>query len=181
MIRAFAAIALPDEVRAALVLLQHELPVPRVVAPENLHLTLCFLGELNGPTLEEAHHAFKAIDATPFALSLNGVGVFGGAKPRLVYAGVTESVPLRRLQAKIETAARTVGISVERRRFVPHVTLAYLNPNKVDVPRMEEFVAQGLGFSTPSFGVDDFRLYESRLGNGPAIYDELVQYPLARL
>ncbi|SMX43842.1 RNA 2',3'-cyclic phosphodiesterase [Actibacterium lipolyticum] len=178
MIRAFVAIALPDDVRAAVTVLQEELPVPQGVVPENLHLTLCFLGDVTGPSLEEAHHAFKAIDATSFTLSLSGVGVFGGAKPRLVYAGVAESLPLRRLQAKVETAARTVGISVERRRFVPHVTLAYLNPEKVDAVRMHDFVAQALSFSSPSFSVDHFGLYESRLGNGPAIYEELAQYPL---
>ena len=85
MIRAFAALALPEEVRTDLMILQLGLPVPRTVAAESLHLTLVFLGELPGPALEDVDLAFRAVRAPAVEVALTGVGLFGGARPRVVY------------------------------------------------------------------------------------------------
>lgn len=178
MIRAFAAIALPEAQRFELRLVQQGLPVPRTVAPEALHLTLAFLGEVEEAALAEAHEAFGRIDAPGFSLSLRGLGMFGGAAPRAVWAGVAESAPLKQLQQKVEGAARRAGLDLPHRRFVPHVTLARINAARIDRARLERFVAARAGFATPAFAVEDFRLYRSHLGRGGAQYEELARYPL---
>jgi len=178
VIRAFAAIALPEAVRTDLAILQQGLPVVRAVAPEALHLTLVFLGEVEEPALEEVHHAFRALGAPAFELTLAGVGVFGGDRPRAVWAGIAESAPLRHLQAKVEAAARGAGLELDRRRFVPHVTLARPNPARLDRARFEDFMARHAGYRGLGFAVGDFRLYRSRLGRGGAAYEELARYPL---
>ncbi|ARE41068.1 2'-5' RNA ligase [Rhodovulum sp. P5] len=176
MIRAFAAIALPDSVLDALACAQAELPVSRPTPEDNLHLTLVFLGDVPEVSLEEVHLAFSAIRAAPFELVLSGMGVFGGRKPRLVYAGVDHSDPLIHLQAKLDRAARSAGIEVERRRFTPHVTLAYLNAKRDDPLRIERAVAAQAGFRTAPFRVEGFGLYQSELGKGGARYRELAYY-----
>ncbi|MGB8623803.1 MAG: RNA 2',3'-cyclic phosphodiesterase [Paracoccaceae bacterium] len=178
MIRAFVGLSLPDAHRFELMLLQQGLPVRRAVAPENLHLTLCFLGEVAEPELEEVHDALNRINAPAFEMALSGLGMFGGAKPRNVHVGVAESPALRHLQAKVETAARGVGLAIDARRFVPHVTLARLNPARLDLPRLERFVAARIGFALAPFAVEDFRLYSSHLGGRGASYEELARYPL---
>ena len=126
MIRAFAALALPEPVRFDLMLVQQGLPVPRPVPPENLHLTLVFLGEVAEPRLDDVDLAFRQLRAPGFELALAGLGLFGGSRPRVVYVGARDSPALRHLQAKVETAARGAGLDLPARRFVPHVTLARL-------------------------------------------------------
>jgi RNA 2',3'-cyclic 3'-phosphodiesterase len=178
VIRAFAAIALPDPVRFELMLAGQGLPVPRVVPPDSLHLTLVFLGELPERVVEDVDLAFAGLRAAGFELGLVGLGLFGGAKPRVAYVGVAENPGLRRLQAKVETAARGVGVELPARRFVPHVTLARLPERFTGRERLERGVAARGGYRVPPFAVEDFRLYRSHLGGEGAIYEELARYPL---
>ena len=178
MIRAFVAITLPEAVRARLALLQHFLPLPRRVAPENMHITLVFLGEQPEDRLEELHHACAAIRAEPFALTLRGVGVFGGDKPRNVWVGVAPSPPLEHLQRKVETAARGAGIDVAARRFTPHVTLGRMRPHEADLVRLEHAIAACNDFRAEPFDVTEFALMRSHLGRKGAEYAALASYSL---
>jgi 2'-5' RNA ligase len=178
VIRAFAAIGLPEAVRFDLMLLQQGLGLPRPVPPENLHMTLVFLGELPEPVLADVDLAFGAVRAPGFPLAVKGVGMFGGARPRVVYAGVAAEPALMHLQAKLETAARQAGVEVEARRYVPHVTLARLPERLEGRARIEHAVALRGLHAPPAFQVEDFTLYRSHLtGRGP-VYEELAAYPL---
>ena len=178
MIRAFVAVPLPEAVRARLGVVGQMLPLPRRLPPENLHLTLVFLGEVPEPVAEEAHVAFETIAVPRFSLALRGVGLFGGDRPRVVYAGTTPEPALDRLQAKVEQAARRAGARVDARRFVPHVTLARLKPGEVDIRRLEHALLEVAGFVTEPFEVEHFSLFRSHLGHGGAHYEELARYPL---
>lgn len=178
MIRAFAALALPEAVRFDLMLVQSGLPLPRPEPAENLHLTLVFLGELPEPVLADVDTAFSQVRAPAFDLTLAGLDMFGGAKARSVHAEVAESQPLRHLQAKVETAARAAGIAVRGRRYAPHVTLGRLPERFGDRPRLEAAVAARGAYRSPPFRVEDFRLYRSWLTPAGSIYDELASYPL---
>lgn len=180
MIRAFAALALPESVRFDLMLVQSGLPVPRPVPLENLHLTLVFLGELAETTLSDADLAFGKIRVPPFELTLGSLGMFGGARARNVHSEAVASAGLLQLQAKVETAARSAGISVPGRRFAPHVTLARLPERFGDRPRLEAAVAARSGYRSAPFAVEDFRLYRSWLAPGGSSYEELARYPLAQ-
>ena len=178
MIRAFAAIALPEAARFELMLAGQGLPVPRLQPPESLHLTLVFLGELPRRTLEDVDLAFGQVRAPGFELTLAGMGLFGGAKPRLAWVGAAESPALRHLQAKVETAARGAGVELPARRFAPHVTLARLPERLAGRERLEAAVAARGGYRVPPFPVEDFRLYRSHLGGEGPLYEELARYPL---
>ncbi|MFO1209971.1 MAG: RNA 2',3'-cyclic phosphodiesterase [Amaricoccus sp.] len=179
MIRAFAALALPDAVRFELTLAGQGLPVPKLQPPESLHLTLAFLGDVPERTLEDVDLAFGQLRAPRFELALASMGLFGGSKPRIAYVGAAESQPLRHLQAKVETAARTSGIELPSRRFAPHVTLARLPERLAGRERLEAAVAARGGYRVPAFPVEDFRLYRSHLGGDGPLYEELARYPLA--
>ena len=114
VIRAFAALALPEPARLELMIAGQGLPVPRLQPPESLHLTLIFLGERPRRTLEDVDVAFGQVRAPRFALALAGMGLFGGAKARVAYVGAAENPALRHLQAKVETAARSAGVELAR-------------------------------------------------------------------
>jgi 2'-5' RNA ligase len=178
MIRAFVALALPEAVRFDLMLLQNGLPLPRPVPPENLHLTLVFLGELPEPVISDLDLAFGRIRAPGFEVALSGLDAFGGAKPRAVYVGTSANPALLHLQSKVAAAARASGVEIESRRFVPHVTLARLRPGDVDRQRLGQALALRGGYAAPRFRAEDFRLFRSWLGSGGSAYQELARYAL---
>lgn len=178
MIRAFVALALPEEVRFELMLVQSGLPLPHPVPPENLHLTLVFLGELPEPVVADIDLGLKGIRAPGFEVALTGLDAFGGVKPRSVHIGSATNPALVHLQTKVATAARSAGAEIEARRFVPHVTLARLRPGEADRPRLGKALAERTGYAAPRFMAQDFRLYRSWLGARGASYEELARYPL---
>ncbi|MCE6952147.1 RNA 2',3'-cyclic phosphodiesterase [Cereibacter sphaeroides] len=181
MIRAFVAIDLPDEIRSALTLEQFLLPMPRKIEPENLHLTLAFLGEVSDEVLEAAHEGFAGITVPPFRIAIAGLGLFGGSRPRVVWAGVEAGDELARLQSKIDRAARVAGAEPDSRRFLPHVTLGrFAPPGPEERMRLERTVAERGAFRAGHFEVESYALYRSRLGAKGARYEELARYQLRR-
>ncbi|MBX2856240.1 MAG: RNA 2',3'-cyclic phosphodiesterase, partial [Rhodobacteraceae bacterium] len=140
MIRAFLAIPLPDEIKDALDEAQDDLRGANWVPPENLHLTLSFLGDQTRRTLEDLDALLMPLTQPRFELEIAGVSHFGGRDPRLCYAGLRDSLDLRRLQAKVEQAARDAGIAIEDRRYTPHVTLARWARREVTAERLQDWV-----------------------------------------
>lgn len=180
MIRAFLGIDLPPLIRGALQVQQFLLPLPRRVEPQNLHLTLVFLGTCPEPVIEAAHEGFEALRETGFLATLQGLGLFGKAKPHTAWAGVVPSPPLMHLQVKVETIARRAGCPVDARKFVPHVTLGrFPPPDPEGAARLERAIAMGAGFRTDAWEVRELTLWQSHLtGKGPQ-YQPIARYPLA--
>ncbi|SEN06869.1 2'-5' RNA ligase [Gemmobacter aquatilis] len=180
MIRAFVGIAMPEEVTARLRLLQFLLPLPRRTEPEDFHLTLAFLGEQPDPVLEAVHEGLEALVIAPFALELRGVGLFGGAKPRIAWAGVAANPALIHLQAKVARIAVAAGVPVAARDFAPHVTLGRFPPPDPEAAlRLEQAVVAEQGFHAGPWLVPDIRLYASHSGGKGPRYESLAAYPLA--
>lgn len=178
MIRAFTALALPDHALDRLEQFQQTLPLHRVVPRENLHITLAFLDTQPEIVLEELHHELQRLRAPGFAVGLRGVGAFGGARPRNIHAAVEQQPLLHHLQAKVEAAARSVGMELPARRYVPHVTLARLGAGRFDRPRLERALAAAADFFVPAWEVESFGLYRSHLGRDGANYELLASYRL---
>ncbi len=177
MIRAFVAIRPPDAIIDRLTSLQAGAP-GRVSPPENLHLTLAFLGEVPAPLLSDADASLEQISAPRFPVTLDGVDLFGGSKPRLIYADVAAQPALMALQAKVAQTLRDAGVEVEARRYSPHITLARLNGRGADRKKAERFAADRSAFLAGPFEVSDFGLYRSTLHPGGPVYERLRAYPL---
>lgn len=180
MIRAFLGISLPPDIRSRLSVLQFLLPLPRRVEPADFHLTLCFLGEVPDAVLVALDEGLQALRQAPFDLELRGVGIFGGAAPRAVWAGVAPREPLMRLQTKVERIARQAGAAPEARRFLPHVTLGRFAPPALDAAlRLERMVAGEALFRAGPFEVAEVVLWQSHAApRGVARYAALAEYPL---
>ncbi len=177
MIRLFVAIPLPETVRERVESLCRGLRGAKWVRPENMHLTLRFIGEARNDTLGDFDAALAKISAPGFDLTLDGVGSFGkGRSPRAVWAGVVKSEPLMRLQAKIESALVRAGCPPEGRKFSAHVTTARLSRAR---PRnVETYVADRAAFHAGPFSVDRFTLYSSFLAAAGAIHRVEAEYLL---
>ena len=106
MPRLFSAIEIPRSVAERLTLLRAGLTGARWIDPENYHLTLRFIGDVDGATARDFTQALGEIVAAPFELRLNGLGSFGGGKPRAIFAGIAPSPGLEALQRAHERAAR---------------------------------------------------------------------------
>lgn len=172
--RCFLALTLPDDIRSALTVQQFLLPLPRKVEPADFHITLAFLGEADPARLEELHDGLERLRLPRPDLRLDGLGLFGGEKPRSVHALIAKSEGLERLRSKVEQAARIAGFALEHRRFIPHVTLGRFPPPAPDVAmRIERLVAQ-TPLTSRDFSAEDVVLFRSH----PAAYEALAHYPL---
>jgi 2'-5' RNA ligase len=176
MMRLFVAIALPDFVADGLVMLQGGIPGARWSTREQLHLTLRFIGEVDGRDAAAIDDALAAIRSPRFALELKGVGEFGGRNPRALWAGVRDEGPVVHLQRKIESAVQRVGIAAEERKFSPHITLARLRGAPRD--RVITFLSAHALYASGPFEVNAFILYSSRLTPHGSLYRPERSYSL---
>jgi len=177
MHRLFVALEIPEIVADALTVLQSGVDGARWRPADNFHLTLAFIGETNRHGFDSAIEALSSIEAPAFELRLTGVGFFGDKQPRALWAGVEPSGALDHLQAKTEQALRRAGFNLEKRKFKPHVTIAYLRGVRQDTA-MRYSAQHGL-FSCGPFPVDAFHLYSSQLGNDASVYNIEASYALS--
>ena len=177
MPRLFTAIEVPSDIRFSLSLLRGGLSGARWIDPENYHITLRFIGDIDEPTADEIANALARIDRPRFEISLDGLGAFGSRRPHALFAAVRNSVPLKDLQAEQERVIQRMGLEAERRKFTPHVTLARLKGTSE--PEVAGYLALRAEFRTATFPVGRFVLLSSRAsrGGGPYLMEEA--YPLA--
>lgn len=173
--RAFIAIELPEGVLAALHRLQDALPLGRATDPDQLHLTLAFLGERPEADILAAHEALEGLRAPAFEAQLWGLGTFETA----LWAGVRDAAPLKALQGRVLNGLHGAGLMLERRRFRPHVTLARLPDLHPDGERqLARWIEARAAFPSPPFAVSEVVLWRSTLHRGGAHHDALARYPL---
>ena len=178
MIRLFVAIPLPERVRTQLSMLQSGLQGARWIKPENIHLTLRFIGEVRNDLAGDIDMALSEITAPAFEVALEGIDSFSrGKHPHTLWVGVAKSEPLMRLQAKIEKALVDTGLDPEDRKFTPHITIARLRDARKH--RVEAWAGEHGGFRSAPFQADRFVLFSSFLKSEGAVYIEEASYPLA--
>lgn len=177
MPRLFAALQLPPDVAFDLECLRGGIDGARWIDREAYHLTLRFIGDVDNRTAGELQYALSAIDGAPFELVIRGVGAFGGAKPRAVWAGIRQSDALMSLQAHCESACRRIGLAPEGRQFSPHITLARLKNGRASSDAVQSFIGRHALYESRPFEVTEFVLMSSRpsRGGGPYVVEE--RYP----
>jgi RNA 2',3'-cyclic 3'-phosphodiesterase len=178
--RLFVGIALPEDVRWQLSLLCSGLPNVRWAPADNFHVTLRFIGEVDGGVMQDIDASLVGIRAPRFEMSLAGVGFFGnGSNIRVVWAGVDKSPPLQHLRDKVESAIVRAGLPPERQKFNPHITLARPK-SPPPMPKLQDYMAHNNLFRTPPFDVTHFTLYQSFTGGEGSIYRAEHSYELSR-
>ncbi len=179
MPRLFTAIEIPANVGQMLSFLRGGLPGARWIDPENYHITLRFIGDIDASVANDVASSLDGVNRAPFELRLDGLAAFGGRKPRSVYANVAPSQALMDLQAEIERLMQRVGLAPEGRKFTPHVTLARLRDSSSR--QVADYLTERASFRSAPFSVERFVLYSSRdsVGGGPYVVEEA--YPLVAM
>jgi 2'-5' RNA ligase len=179
--RLFVALEIPSTVRENLAELLKALrsmsPQIRWVRPENLHVTLKFIGEVPETKLATIRIALaSARSDQPVALEFRGLGFFPNEKhPRVFWAGIEASPNLKTLAADIDAATEKLGIPAEKRPFSPHLTLARFEspglPEKLRAS-IQENVRRDFGALRTTY----FHLIESKLKPSGAEYTTLESF-----
>ena len=176
MPRLFTGVEIPPEVAQALSTLRGGLPGARWIDPENYHVTLRFIGDVDDDIAHEVESLLGRVRRGPFELRIEGLTSFGSKKPRAVVASVEPSSSLMEAQAEQERMMQRIGLEPEGRKYTPHVTLARLrDTSSRDVA---EYLSTRGHFRSLAFPVSQFVLFSSRasVGGGPYVVE--ASYPL---
>jgi len=177
MPRLFTGLEIPGDVGLALSGYRGGLPGARWVDPENYHITLRFIGDVDHAT---ARDLFSLLGdgrrRGPVTVTLNELATFGGERPRAVFARAVPTSDLNELQSEHERLVRRVGLPPERRKFTPHVTLARLrDASPIDVAG---YIGMRGRFPKLAFTARRFVLFSARASTGGGPYVVEAAYPL---
>ena len=166
---------IPEPQRSRLAMLQSGLEGARWVRPEKLHLTVRFIGEVDEPTARDVEDTLGRLMVPGFDIYLSGIGVFDpGNRPRSLWEGVKDATPLAALHEKCNQALRSLNVMEERRKYMPHVSLARLV--NVDPTNLGYFLEGNSLFDAPPFRPQGFSLIRSYLTKHGAAYEILNEF-----
>jgi len=188
-VRLFVALDFPDAVRQTLreliARLQPGFRSAKWVRPEAMHITLKFIGEVDGEKLAPIRGALAPVHSSaPVEIHFRGLGFFPNERrPRVLWCGVEASPNLAELAEAVQRALVPLGIPAESRDFVPHLTLARFNSD--DAPRkdLETLVRAAGELKSYDFGrtrETEFHLIESILKPAGAEYRRLETFPIVK-
>ena len=189
MVRSFIAVEIPIEIQNAnahsTAPLQKVLPQPMVrwVAPQNVHLTLKFLGDVSPANLERMADVLKveAVVQEAFSMSVGGLGAFPTSRrARVIWIGLEAPPSLVALQHGVEAASARLGYTRENRPFSPHLTIGRVGQS-VRATELQKIRAALEGTTVGSLGmvkVDAIHIFKSDLRPGGSIYTHLYALPM---
>jgi 2'-5' RNA ligase len=189
MLRSFIAVEIPVEIQSAIAhntaSLQKDLPKPLVrwVAPQNLHLTLKFLGDVSLANLERLAEVLKTEAATyePFSMSVDGLGAFPTPRrARVIWIGLQSPPAFAALQRGVEAAAARLGYATEERPFSPHLTIGRVGQNvsTADLQRIRTALEATTVGALGAVRVDAIHIFKSDLQPGGSVYTNLYTLPM---
>ena len=156
----FTAIKLPPRLTQQIIDVQRGVSGARWSEPEKLHITTAYYGQVDDDHAEALDFELARHPLPSFELQLEGAGHFGHMEPHAIWLGVKDSPALLRLHAHCKAAARRAGVQMEKRKYQPHVTLAYLRP-ATPIERVIAFEKRLSRFNCAPFIIDEMLLFSS--------------------
>ena len=176
MPRLFTGLELRAAVVGQLALMRGGVVGARWLEPEDYHITLRFIGDIDARTARDIDDALSDIRRPEVPVCFEELSSFGGDKPRAIVAKVKADPALVDLQAEQERRLRRIGIEPETRKFTAHVTLARLRG--AGQAAIASYLAERGALVADSFVAERFVLYSARAGSGGGPYVVEVAYPL---
>jgi 2'-5' RNA ligase len=176
MLRLFVAVDLPKNLRDQIAPMCNGITGARWSKPEQLHITLRFLGAVPEDDLDRIRQALAPVRLPSFQLEVRRTGVFPPHKlPRVLWLGLAPTEPLCALKEAID-AALGPDPECDRRTFSPHLTLARFTSRPRD--ELARFLATHGEFQAGPWVVREFHLYKSTLRRTGAVHEVVETYPL---
>lgn len=176
MPRLFTGLEIPADIARQLALYRGGLFPARWIEPQDYHITLRFMGDIDRSTANDAVRLLGDTGRGPLTVTLTQLDSFGGDKPRSIHAKVQATPALVDLHNEHERMMRRLGLPPETRKFVPHVTLARLKDTSSIA--VADYLSVRPMLRSISFTAERFVLYSSRdsVGGGPYVVE--AAYPL---
>ena len=176
MPRLFTGLEIPVAITTELSMLRGGVPGARWMEPEDYHVTLRFIGDVESRVASEAAETLSEIRRAAFQVSIDALSWFGGDKPRAIVATVKATPAIVELQAEHERRLRRIGVAPEPRKFTPHVTIARLR--SASPHAVADYLSARGYFPSLQFLASRFALFSSRdsVGGGPYVVE--AAYPL---
>jgi 2'-5' RNA ligase len=175
--RLFAALEVPASLKDQIEKLpRKKLDYLRLVRPDDLHITLCFLGDMREGKAGEILQSFAEIKPPPvFTLEASGLGIFEKKNHAVLYARIPSMRKISLLAEALSRKAHQAGIKMENKPYVLHVTVARLK----DTHNVEDYIRRYGGSIQTSWQVREFCLMESaNAAEGEKRYTVLERYAL---
>ena len=176
MPRLFTALELPGAVVGQLALMRGGVVGARWLEPEDYHVTLRFIGDIDARAAHDIAETLGLIRRPKTPIRFEGLSWFGGDKPRSLIAKVKSDPALMDLQAEQERRLRRIGVEPETRKYTPHVTLARLRG--VAQGAIADYLAARGALLAQPFTAERFVLYSAREGSGGGPYVVEAAYQL---
>jgi 2'-5' RNA ligase len=174
----FIALELPETVRDELLAISGGVPGAYWEDDDQLHLTLRYLGEVDGATRSALFHQLERLHVAPFPLVLTGFGFFPPrGEPESLWIGLDRSQPLEALRARVDALATRLGVTPDRRRWTPHVTLARLEG--APESRLVRFAQEHALFRTAPFTPTRMTCFSSHRRDWGFAYQREAVFPLS--
>ncbi len=149
----------------------------KLVEPQNIHMTIRFLGDITPAMVEKVFEEMKKIKFAPFEVRINGLGAFPNIRyPRVLWAGITEGADqLKSVFNQLEPHLRNLGFAPDEKGFSPHLTVARVRSgaNKAELANL---VANNADYSFGTVKAACLRLKKSDLTPRGPIYSTLREY-----
>lgn len=176
MPRLFACVPLPDPVRDVLSSIGGGVRNARWTDYDQLHLTLVFIGEVPGAQIDRLVAQLRGIEWQAIDIHIRDLGHFPGrGAPKVLWAGVQLTEALSELERRCVRAIQAADITVQPRKYHPHVTVARLNRAPID--EVAQFLQNNSGLDFPVFSVNRFELWQSHLAPEGASYSVVAALP----
>jgi RNA 2',3'-cyclic 3'-phosphodiesterase len=187
--RCFIAIDIEEKIRAALADIQKQLIAKtdirkgevKWVKPDNIHLTLKFMADINDEQVAEVSEIAKQVASAhkSFDIDVESVGTFGGRSVKVVWVGIGKGADeLKALQKDLEDQLAEMGYPPEEREFSAHLTLCRVVSQKAGF-KLVETAKQFEHFKLGTVNANALCFYQSQLTPQGPIYTLLDSFKLA--
>jgi 2'-5' RNA ligase len=149
----------------------------KTVEPQNIHMTVRFLGNVSSETIEKIFSNMEKLNFSPFDVKVHGVGAFPDVRyPRVVWAGITQGAnELRQIFSQMEPHLQALGFAPDPKGFSPHLTIARVRTGK-NKAELAKYITDNKDFDFGVVHAKCFRLKKSELTPRGPIYSTLKEF-----
>jgi 2'-5' RNA ligase len=149
----------------------------KLVEPQNIHVTVRFLGNITPATAEKIFEEMKQVQFTPFTVQIKGIGAFPNPQySRVIWAGITQGADqLKNVFSQLEPKLQGLGFTPDNRGFSPHLTIARVRSGR-NKQQLADFITKNANYEFGTINAKCLRLKKSTLTPKGPIYSTLKEF-----